>query len=378
VKIISLNIALFFLIILISGCIGNDLDSDDKDITKEIPLFEYPPFDLDKIVFIEPMGSMIGNHITPIDHQYYMAIDHMSENPELIVDVYSPADGVIINIQHMNSLPGDQEFFKDDYRLVLKHSEKIFSVYIHVDNLTDKISSLAPPPGEYSNTNIYVEAGEIIGTFTGTVDYNIIDENITLTGFINPESYQIEPWKIHTPDPFNYFDEHIKTKMIEKCLRYTEPFGGKIDYDIDGKLVGSWFRENTNGYAGINSDKYWIGHLSIVYNSIDPNHIIVSFGDYNGYEKQFGVKNNSPDPAIVDTETGMIKYELVDYDFYNKNEHWDRKSLIKGLKIKNNPYVQGVVLFQLIEEKKLKVEFFPNEKIEDINEFTENLLIYER
>ncbi|MCH8908147.1 MAG: hypothetical protein IH840_13745 [Candidatus Heimdallarchaeota archaeon] len=29
--------------------------------------------------------------------------------------------------------------------------------------------------------------------------------------------------------------------MLEKNPRTVEPFGGKIDYDIDGRLIGNWY-----------------------------------------------------------------------------------------------------------------------------------------
>jgi hypothetical protein len=39
---------------------------------------------------------------------------------------------------------------------------------------------------------------------------------------------------------------------------------------------------------------------------------------------------------------------------------------------------RGVVLFQLIEDQKLKFEIFPNETAETVSGFTEDVMIYER
>lgn len=342
-------------------------------------LFDYLPFDLNNIVFIEPLGSMIGNHVTPIDHQYYMALDHMQLNQSAItVNVYSPGDGTVTQIQHMSSLPGDNSAIIDDYRIVIQHTSAISSVYIHIDTLIDRIATVAPPPGEYASVNVDVLAGEIIGYYRGTIDYNVVDENVVLTGFVNPESYQAESWKTHIPDPFDYFKEPMKSQLIEKCLRSAVPIGGKIDHDIEGKLIGSWFQENTNGYAGLDQNNYWVGHLSVVYHNIDPEHIIVSLGSYNNEPRQFAVKNNTPDPASVGVDTGLIFYELVESVYYNGEEIWDRASLVKGLKLRNNDWVLGIVLFQLIEDRKLMVEVFPSETINSIGAFTENALIYVR
>jgi hypothetical protein len=360
-------------LLIFSGCTEN-IKNENNDLTNnEELLFNYPPVDLNKVAFIEPMGSMIGNHVTPIDHQYYISKDFFG-NQELKIDVYSPADGEIINIQHMGSFDSSM----DDYRFEIKHTDSIISVYIHVDKLSEKIAKYAPSNGAYVNVNIPVSAGEIIGNYSGSVDYNVVDYNITLTGFINPESYKSEPWKIHIPDPFDYFNDSIKKKLIDKCLRSAEPIGGKIDYDIDGRLVGNWFIEGTNGYEGVDQKNYWTGHLAISYSSINPDHIIVSLGSFKGEPKQFGVKNNSPNPANVSIESGLVKYDLVEYDFYNNSIRWDRASLVKGLELKNYNFSHGVVLFQLIEERKLKVEIFPDGTYEEINSFTDNFSLYVR
>ena len=172
----------------------------------------------------------------------------------------------------------------------------------------------------------------------------------------------------------------MKNNLIEKSVRTAEPISGKIDYDIDGRLVGNWFLEGTNSYAGSNPEQYWKGHLSFVYDYIDPERIVISIGGYGGEDsKQFGVKMNSPEPANVEIKDGLVKYELVGYDYITKNGNpWDRISLAKGLKTVSNEMVQGVVLVQIIEKRKIKFEAFPGKTASQINGFTENAKIYER
>jgi len=85
----------------------------------------------------------------------------------------------------------------DDYRLVVQHSENISSVYIHIDKLSDKIAADAPAESGYVNVDIPVSAGEILGNYSGTLDYNVVDLSVTLTGFVLPKSYTREEWKIH-------------------------------------------------------------------------------------------------------------------------------------------------------------------------------------
>ena len=287
-------IVVILLISMFSGCVETDLSNEEDSGDGESIMFYYPPVDLSKVVFIEPMGSMIGNHVTPIDHQYYMALDHMLQDAaQTIVDVYSPASGTVTQIQHMSSLPGDDKIQIDDYRIVIEHTSTISSIYIHLDTLSEKIAAVAPSPGEYASVNVAVGDGETIGNYSGTIDYNVVDEDIVLTGFVNPDSYIAEPWKIHTSDPF-------------------------------------------------------------------------------------GVKSNSPDPADVSVATGQILYELVDYDYYDGDVRWDRESLVRGLKLRNSDFVQGVVLFQLTENRRLKVEIFPDTIAAGVGTFTENAMIYVR
>ena len=108
--------------------------------------FEYPPVDISKILFIEPMGSVMGDHVTPIDHQYYKAPDHCKQNnARIVIDVYSPADGVIREMQHMGSFRGDYDHPPmDDYRIVIQHTDTISSAFIHVDKLSERVAKAAP------------------------------------------------------------------------------------------------------------------------------------------------------------------------------------------------------------------------------------------
>lgn len=364
-------------------CLSAFADGESKpegEFTGTSIKFEYPPVDISKILFIEPMGSVMGDHVTPIDHQYYKAPDHYKQNDaRIVIDVYSPADGTIREMQHMGSFRGDYDHPPmDDYRIVIQHTDTISSAFIHVDKLSEKVAKAAPAFGKYTSANVRVKAGEVIGSFRGSVDYNVIDKDVRLKGFVVPEHYKSERWKIHVADPFNYFSEPIRKRLIAKCLRTAKPEGGKIDYDIDRRLVGSWFKENTNGYAGLNMNRYWADHLSIVYDSVDTDHVIVSIGTYNGRAEQFGVKGNSPDPAQVSIQTGMVKYELVMYDFFDGGNHWNRDTLAKGLEARNDFNVRGVALFQMIKYRKLKAEFFPGKRASQVSGFTSAASIYER
>lgn len=341
------------------------------------------PMDLDKLGYIEPMGKMVDGHVTPSDHQYWhpknINSDYTVNEP---YDIYSPADGNIVRIEHMTNYVGDKTYTKkvDDYRVIFEHSCRIYTYYIHINELSDKIlkeSNIADKP--YVQTRIPVKSGEKIGIKnTPSFDFAVIDTNITLQGFANPEHYEFEAWKIHTVDPFDYFVEPLKSELTAKSIRSSDPKGGKIDYDINGKLVGSWFKEGTNGYAGIDKERYWSGHLSIVYDYIDPTQVRISIGTFNGKAQQFGVKGNSPDPSSISKSSGLIKYELTSFEYYVDGSRWGRLSFAKDIKSTSGPETKGTLLVQLLENGELKAEAFPDKTASQVNGFTIDAQIYER
>ena len=329
--------------------------------------FEYPPVNLEKLTFITPLGQMSGSHVTPVDHQYY--------DGEGKVEVYSPADGTITFVQHMTSSVSDpgQERFVDDYVMTIKHTCTIESHFIHVDN---PIKEIVDAVGDEDYKFIYldVKAGQIIGTYEGTVDYNVFDSEI-VNNFANPASYKGTQYS-EVKDPFDYFNDEIRNELRSKSLRSVEPVGGEIDYDIDGKLIGTWFEENTNGHQGINQERYWEGHLSFAYNHIDPDLIMISIGTFEERSRQFAVRGNSPDPADVGVNSGLVKYELVDWDYFHDGRHWDRKTLVKPLEAKESLDFYGIVLVEMLEDGRLRFEAFPDQIL--VDDFTDDAKYFVR
>ena len=370
-------------VIFIAGCVQEGYVIPEQQCEPE--KFTSPPANLDEILYILPMGGTHGDHVAPVDHIYFIE-SHTMDPGEPRVDVYSPEEGVITQIQHMGSFQGDfnPDPF-DDYHITIKHSCDLTSIFIHLDRLSPKLAEVAPEWGESTSVNVAVEAGEVIGIYSGSLDYLIQDSSIT-NNLIRPESYESFPERLNIQDPFPYFVEDIESKLIEKSIRTEKPVGGLIDYDVDGTLLGTWFREGTNGWAGLIEERYWADHLAIVYDELDPDHVTISLGTYAGNFRgdigksaQFGVKGNSPDPVEVTTSSGLIKYELVDYNHYDGDKFWDGSYIVKGVKAVNLENIPGgVALFELVEDRKLKVEIFPDKKGNEVTGFTENAQIYVR
>ena len=243
----------------------------------------------------------------------------------------------------------------------------------------------------YGGTPIPVKAGQVIGKVGAQgIDFSVHDTRVTLEGLQVPEHYQGEAWKIHTVDPFDYFEEPVRSQLLEKNPRKTAPYGGRIDYDIKGRLVGNWFLEGTVDYGGGGSQQpsdfcgnrpcpYWNGHLAIAYDHIDSQQVRISSGAETGISQQachicqgaYGVKGNGPDPTSVDTGSGLIKYDLVAREFIDG----------AGIREPNRnveDQVLGVFLAQVLDETTIKVEILPGTTSSQVVGFSEKAKLYRR
>lgn len=368
--------------LLFSGCTTeqkNDTEKNDNlDFETNEVILTYLPIDLENLSYIAPYGSIIGIHVDPIDHQYWNPPNSLSweeaQNSPEMYEIKAPADGYVTRVSRFEDGP---------YRFVLEFSDDVYSIFMVVYNLTSKLLSDGPlDPGDSYTANVEVSAGETIAYIKNhPFDFSLHDERVNLLGFPYPEDYESYGWKVHTVDPFEYYEEPLRTQLREKSLRKVEPVAGKIDYDIPGKLVGTWFIEGSSAYrmTGEPSDDHKM-LLSIVYDYIDPNHIVISFGDYEGESRPFGVKGNSPDPKDIGISSGMTKYELVEY------VHWQGEDPMlvvgpdptKSIEVRNNDEVHGTVLFELLEERKLKMEIFPSMTAAEVSNFTDDAFIYFR
>lgn len=347
--------------------------------------FTYSPMNMADFSSITPYGLVVDAHVTPIDHMYFSPADMNSQRDQY--EVRAIADGFIVQVGHRMNFVGDQSSGKktDEWRLDIEHTCDLYSYFDLITSLdpvvAKEVADILTKQGS-KPVRIPIKAGQTVGRIGGqTLDFGVYD-NTKQLNFIVPEHYAREPWKIHTADPFPYFAEPLRSGLIARNQRKVEPIAGKIDYDIDGKLIGNWFKENTDGYNGINQQRYWDGHLALLYEHLDPSAIVVSIGDWGGASKQFTVNINPQtpvlDPKTVGVDTGMVKYELVQFEYTDDGQPWDRRLPAKNPKVRPMEQAQGTILFQLIEPRKLKVETFPGKKASEVSGFTGQEIIYER
>jgi hypothetical protein len=337
------------------------------------------PLRADDISRINPMGMMASGHTTPTDHLYLVAKESPDKNK--LYDVLAVADGRVVIIQwRPNAVGGnpDPTVFDRavDLKVTLEHAATCWSYVDHLIELDPAIQKQVGgelKSGEPLPVRIPVKAGQVIGKVRGgfTFDFALIDTTVTAKGFVVPDQFlKRDPHKLHVVDPFDYIDEPLRSKLLSFNARQVKPLGGRIGYDIDGKLVGNWYREGTGGYAGLNRRwDYWVGHLTFAYHHIDPSQIIISIGDVDGQARQFAVRGNSPDPATIRPEDGLVKYSLIAPTV-------DGRTGKRFINLEERFY--GTLLVQVLDDRKLKFEVFPGKSAADVDAFTAAATIYER
>ena len=344
------------------------------------------PLAPEQIETIIPMGRVQDSHVTPTDHQYVIPMG--TKGGSLVTDepgryqVISPADGAIVHLEIFKE-PVEESYrsqpYSDNYLVEIEHGCGVSTRMIHLDtvrkDIMDKMQWMEwESQHPYARGRVPVEEGETIGTVgPHSFDFMVVDTRVTLPGFIVPSRYSgnSEPWKTHVVDTFDYLAEPMRSALLAKSLKRTEPYGGKLDYDVDGTLLGNWYRRGAGEQW-----EYWKDELSVVYDHLDTTQIRISLGDYDGYPKVFAVHGNAPDPASVGVgET--IAYELQPFEYYVGEQRWDGIHHAEGIVARNLGESRGFVLFEMSDSRTLTVETFPRAASAPLA-FTSAAQVYER
>ncbi|MDB5182809.1 MAG: hypothetical protein JWO47_593 [Candidatus Saccharibacteria bacterium] len=347
---------------------GGSLESWKNKCSGSGPVtMDNSPMKLSDVSYIVPTGLLAGAHVTPIDHLYFYPKDMTNRDA---APVYATHDGYIVDYENRGSQLQNGKAASGALRIVVQYTCSFYSYYDLLTSLDPTIAGAL----EKGDKHYAIKAGQEIGRVGAqSLDTAVYNLDLTLPGFVKPDSYTAEPWKVHTDDYFKYFKDPVLSQMLALNPRKVAPYGGKIDYDVAGKLSGNWFLEGTNGYAGpTGSDRtvvdgsskgYYGGHFSIAPDAVDPAIINVSFGDYNGKATQFTAKSPLPNPANVGTADGIVKYDLVHYT------QPSAQTKAGSLSYQTQP-VEAVVLMQVLDGNKMKMEYFTGKTSADVSTFT--------
>jgi hypothetical protein len=198
-----------------------------------------------------------------------------------------------------------------------------------------------------------IKAGQDIGT-TGlgvSIDMGAIDSTVTLN-FANPKRYYSE--EIHCGKPLTYFADSLKPFLYSKVDREGDDKDGKIDLDINGRLVGNWFLDGPIFYK--DGPNGWEKELSFAYDIQHPYKVQVSIGGTLGLTGKWTITKDAILPADVSVANGKVAYQLL---------------YLEGLT------QAGLMIVQMIDATHIKVQVFPNSQALDA-EFDSNALMYAR
>lgn len=78
--------------------------------------------------------------------------------------------------------------------------------------------------------------------------------------------------------------------------------------------------------------------------------------------------------------TGLVKYELRPWGYINQQNgrSWNYKESFDGFRVQPMGDVQGTVLMQMLDARRLKIEIFPGKGANEVQGFTAKAAVYER
>ena len=182
------------------------------------------PMPIAQIGSIQPYGLMVGGHVTPVDHQYYLGPD-----PRALRDTYdvvAPADGWLTQIQHRGDKYNTPAHTvdvpsSDEYRLVFAHTCSFLTYVDLVTSLSDEVKAQMPnynPRTGQGFQPFKVKKGEVIGHIGGqTLDFAVWDLAQTPLPFVARIAYDnAESWKVFTAPTTKYLDPSVKDAVVAK------------------------------------------------------------------------------------------------------------------------------------------------------------------
>lgn len=359
--------------------------------------FSSLPIALEDIKFVEPIGELREGHIMPGDHGGF---DYKTSPTSFPVKVFVPADGFLVRVEkHPYQPPSGYPKDIQHYHVYLEHSCTLFTGFVHVTEFAPEILSASSELKQltkyrgseqrYGSFRIPLKAGQELGTAWsfGLLGWVTVDLTHNNKGYLNPQSYKAENWRIHSVSGLDYFEEPLKSKIMAKNPRTIEPRGGKIDFDIEGNLSGGWFEKGTGGFRDERAEPkqcgnfpcpYWDGHLAFVYDYVDPGQLRVSVGHNWGLGERtpFGVKGNGLDFKDVGVEDGLVKYELVALKDLSREKGYETESPL--ITENDESRILGTLLVQVSDKDTIKVEIFPGKTKDQVSTFSSNARVYSR
>jgi len=331
--------------------------------------FTHLPMDFEQISSIVPLGEAdsvagestaakaggAGAHVLPTDH---ITVFSGQKGDSHTYQVYAVADSYLVQVDYETgrwASPDGTPNQLDDYALTFQVSKSLFIMETHLTSIDPQLKTQigALKTGDQNFVQIKVSAGELLGQGGGTAYLNSNDlwavDMSKPAAFIHPDWYGSKSG--YAVNALDYFIEPLRGQLMNKLPLRPEPRGGQFAFDIDGKLIGSWFP--FTGNTDITKPPQQRANLSFFYRAENP--AIIEIG-YDETGTVYVIKGNSPDPATISVQSGLVKYELMN----NRSQDPGNATYFK---------TEATILVQIVDSRTIKMELFEGKTADEVSVF---------
>jgi hypothetical protein len=248
------------------------------------PLFTHPPADIARVAGVVPLGNLNpgGGHVRAVDHMYLRYVDP-ANGGEDAVTVRAMASGKIVLVTR--TLSGDDP--KTDHSLFIQHDAHVTSQFDHLHALSGRLKKhLAKRPGGWIAVRegfevmflgelgapppLAVAGGEKVGatrSYSHAWDVGVTDARVkrkflgkgkrrypTFVDFADALGVALDenPFPGHPTLNAACFLDYLAPALRAEWqeLLVSDPKScGRPDWDLKGKLRGTWFNQAVDAAA---------------------------------------------------------------------------------------------------------------------------------
>ncbi len=335
--------------------------------------FYVPPIPFPNFSSITPLGWVSpGAHVFPSDHIYLQLVGSGSlSNGTFNTSVVAPGNVTIYQISAQSYSNGGVNSGAD-YSIYFAPCNNVTAYFHHVRVLSSKLQSNFTTAsgncgsstinvGQIQNcnklVNIKVKTGEFLGYAgripgqggSSSLDFGVYDTRTPALVYANASRYF--SYQLHVACPINYYPQSRQSVLLAKMgvgnmTRTQPPLCGQNDYDVPGTAQGNWFSLNTP------TPYFNEGPLiSLARSNLLPSVGLFSIGStsnilglgFSGYTYYFTPMGN----GLVNRNFSNVTANGNIYCYGSLGNNW----------IVRTPYVQGIILLQLVSTNTLRIEY---------------------
>jgi hypothetical protein len=284
------------------------------------PVFTVSPIDAPGPNSLTALGNLNPpGHVLPTDHVYFYQGDLSTNNPFGSAgtrNVYAPTRSAV--------------------EIMLSSGTEAKVWFIVTPTFLYYLDHLTPRPG--LAVGQIVNAGDIVGTSTETLDLGAYDYGTTLGGFVTPARYPDQT--LHCVSPWKYFAEPLRSQLYSEIYRSPSApdKDGKIDFDIAGRLAGAWFDPSVPMTGDSSGPTGWPKTVAFVYDYYDPSQVRISIGGTIAPAGVWAIDPSAPRPADVSVASGKVSYRLLYTD--------------------DSAAEAGLMIVQMVSDARIEIEVF--------------------